>query len=208
LNIEDEAQAIGSILRECEHPVIVDLGAYGGEDTAWLIGACRVPPVAIAVEADPDNFARLYAANLKATVIQAAISDHDGECTFYKCYTGRGVGSGSIRQPTGHLDRDGTKYDFRPISVRCLTLDKIARDFALDHIDLLWVDIQAAERDMIAGGQNALQRTRYLFMEAEQGEEMYAGQAMRDELLAMLPGWFEVQRFDFNILLRNDRFVP
>ena len=202
--MQDEGSVIREILGQCEDPVILDLGAYGGEDTAWLIGACKVQPRVIAVEADPDNFARLQTANLPATLFHAAIADHNGDCTFYKCHTGRGVGSGSIRRPTGHVDRGGTHYDFRPITVRCLTLDYIFADARLSHIDLLWVDIQAAERDMIAGGQNALAHTRYLFIEAEQGEEMYEGQAMRDALLRMLPGWTLIGDFDFNILLRND----
>lgn len=212
MNTQDEGAVVGAILRDCKDPVIVDLGAYGGEDTSWLIGACRVPPTVIAIEADPDNYNRLNSAGLhrlpvhSLTTIHAAIADHVGECTFHKCYTGRGVGSGSIRQPTGHLDRDGTKYDFRPMAVDCITLDHLFGKYGLDHIDMLWCDIQAAERDMIAGGNNALMHTHYLFIEAEEGEEMYAGQAMRAELLGLLPHWTEVQRFDFNTLLRNEHY--
>jgi FkbM family methyltransferase len=204
MNTEDEAQIVGKILRECKNPVIVDLGAYGGEDTAWLIGACNVPPTVIAVEADPQNFARLKAAGLSAILLYGAIADKTGTCTFHVCEApGAGRGSGSIRRPTGHLVRHGEPYTFRELIVPCFTLDDLFRDNKLDHIDLLWVDIQAAERDMIAGGRKALQRTRYLFMEAEQGEEMYDGQAMRDELFRLLPEWSEVQRFDFNTLLHN-----
>jgi len=207
MNTQDEGAVVGAILRACKNPVILDLGAYGGEDTAWLIGACSVPPTVVAVEADPDNFARLQAAKLPASLVHGAIANHVGTCTFYKCYTGLGVGSGSIRQPTGHLDRGGTKYDFRPMTVSCFTLDHLFDLHGLDHVDLLWCDIQAAERDMIAGGQKTLARTRYLFIEAEDDAtpEMYAGQLNRTALLNLLPGWTEVQRFDFNTLLRNDR---
>jgi FkbM family methyltransferase len=48
-----------------------------------------------------------------------------------------------------------------------MTLDSVARETQLDRIDLLWVDIQGAERDMIAGGRHALSRTRYMMIEAE-----------------------------------------
>jgi 2-O-methyltransferase len=203
----NETEVVSAILRDCNDPVILDLGAFGGEDTSWLIAACRVPPKVIAVEADWDNYQRLAAAGLKATTIYSAIADHIGTCTFYRCFTDRGVGSGSIRQPTGHLDRAGTKYDFRPVTIPCLTLDHLFEISCLDHIDVLWCDIQAAERDMIASGQNALMHTHYLFIEAEEGPEMYAGQAMRAELLNLLPNWVEVERFDFNTLLRNEQYL-
>ncbi len=72
----------------------------------------------------------------------------------------------------------------------------------IESVDLLWVDIQGAERDMIAGGQRTLKNTRYLFIEAEE-QQFYEGQAVRPELLAMLPGWEVIGEFDYNLLLRN-----
>ena len=187
--------------------MIVDLGAYNGSDTQWMIDASRNPRV-IAVEADPDNFCTLAALRLNATIIYGAIADHTGTCDFWACYTGRGRGSGSIRPPSGHLDLNGTDWDFRKLdeSIPCYSLDDIFREQGLDHIDLLWVDIQGAERDMIAGGQNALKHSRYLFIESEYEKELYAGQAMRPELLALLPGWTVSHTFDFNLLLRNDAY--
>lgn len=209
MNTQDEGTVIGRILRDCKNPVILDLGAYGGEDTAWLVGACSVPPLCIAVEADIDNFNRLTAAKLPAVTIFGAISDTIGTCTFFACDTGQGRGSGSIRRPTGHLQKGETKYDFREVrNVPCYTLDSIFDLYRLSHIDLIWCDIQAAEPDMISGGQKALARTRYLFIEAEDDTtpEMYKGQLNRTALMDLLSGWTEVQRFDFNTLLRNDHY--
>jgi hypothetical protein len=81
-------------------------------------------------------------------------------------------------------------------------LDTIFKKEWLEKIDLLWVDIQGSERRMILGGDQALERTRYLFMEVE-GEKMYDDQFLRDELLAMLPGWRMVEDFGENVLLQN-----
>ncbi len=89
--------------------------------------------------------------------------------------------------------------------VHVYTLDAIFEREWLTKIDLLWVDIQGAERDMIAGGAKALSHTRYMFMEAET-TELYEGQAMRGELLAMLPGWTLLGEFEANVLLWNDNF--
>ncbi len=55
---------------------------------------------------------------------------------------------------------------------------------------------------MICGGKRALLRTRYLFMEVE-GVEMYQGQALREDLLNMLPGWRLIEDFGQNVLLLN-----
>lgn len=203
--------AVGAILRECRNPVIVDLGSHQGEDTLWMASYVRDrQPKIIMVEADKENFATI--ANIAAhvtgfTAIFGAIHDHTGTCDFWACYTTEGRGSGSIRRPSGHL-REKPWYDFRLLSeqIPCYDLDTIFATVGLDHIDVLWVDIQGAERDMIKGGQAALKRTRYLFIESEE-RELYDGQALRPELLEMLPGWTVTDVFDYNLLLRNDRYM-
>ena len=90
--------------------------------------------------------------------------------------------------------------------VETLTLDSIFGQERLKKIDLLWVDIQGAERNMIAGGQKALSHTRYVFMEAET-VELYEGEALKADLIAALPGWTLLADFGSNILLRNENFA-
>ncbi len=53
---------------------------------------------------------------------------------------------------------------------------------------------------MIHGGGMTLANTRYLFIEAEQ-VELYEGQALRDELLSLLPQFKVIGEFDYNLLL-------
>jgi hypothetical protein len=57
---------------------------------------------------------------------------------------------------------------------------------------------------MIAGATWALANTRYLLTECDR-IEMYNGQATRDELLALLPGWQLIEEWpaNANLLLRN-----
>ncbi len=209
MSSDNEMLAVGAVLRDCKDPVIVDLGSYQGEDANWMASYVRDrQSEIIMVEADKENFATVanVAGHIGATAIWGAISDHTGMCDFWACYTSDGRGSGSIRKPTGHL-REKPWYDFRLLGekIPCYDLDTIFAKAGLDHIDVLWVDIQGAERDMIKGGQAALKRTRYLFIESEE-RELYDGQALRPELLAMLPGWTVTHVFDFNLFLRNDRF--
>lgn len=202
----DEQAAITKILQACKNPCIVDLGSYCGEDAEWMRHACVENPKIVMVEADPGNFKAVSstADRIGAKAIFGAIADYSGECEFWACYTPDGRGSGSIRKPTGHLV-EKPHYDFRqlPKKIPCYTLDGIFSSENLTHIDVLWVDIQGAENSMIAGGQNALRHTRYLFIEAEK-RILYDGQSIREDLLAMLPNWKIIGDFDFNLLLVNE----
>lgn len=204
-----ERAAVSAILRSCEHPVIVDLGAYDGADTEWMIAACgNRSPIVLAIEPDERNCAEIIKRDMAVWLWHAAIADHTGHCNFHSCEPSgvQGPASGSIRKPTGHLEHfEWCKFN-DPGEVSCFTLDYILGFSGLDHIDILWVDIQGAERDMIAGGPGALKLTRYMFIEVER-VKLYDGQALRDELLAMLPGWKIIEEFDFNILLKNEAFA-
>jgi 2-O-methyltransferase len=205
---DNEKFFIKNMLQGVEHPVIVDLGAYHGEDAEWMLYAvAEKNPRGLMVEADRTNYQiltdRVYPGHV--TLLHAAVSDHTGFCDFWACYTVEGSGSGSIREPTGHREKDGIQYDFRKTDeqIPCYSLDDLFERERLRHIDILWVDLQGAERDMIAGGQQALKHTAFLWIEAEECE-LYAGQALRQELLAMLPNWTVLHVFEQNILLRND----
>lgn len=206
---ELERAAVSKILQTCANPCIVDLGAHHGEDSEWMAGAAGagvVKPIIIMVEADRQNYEMVAATacRLNAISIWGAIASHTGHCPFWVCNTPEGRGSGSIRKPTGHL-KEKPWYDFRLAEddIPCFTLDDLFAKECLDHIDILWVDIQGAENSMVAGGQKALKHTRYLFLEAEK-RILYDGQSIREDLLAMLPGWTVIGDFDFNLLLRND----
>lgn len=209
-----EIAACTRILSAIEQPVVVELGAYQGEECDWIH---RAAPTAkhIMVEPDPRNidaihsrWSRLYRDDF---VVQAAIADYIGVAEFHQCEaTGARageIGSGSIRRPTGHLEYFPWMKFPSIIRVPAITLNSLFAGQHLSRIDLLWADLQGAERDMIAGGGIALSHTRYLFIEAER-VEMYEGQATRDELLAMLgQQWSIVEEFEYNILLQNEGFA-
>jgi len=74
------------------------------------------------------------------------------------------------------------------------------------HADLLFTDVQGSEAAMIRGGRRSLSHSRYLFMEVEH-KEMYRDQALRNELLAMLPEWGMIEDFGGNVLLKNTQFA-
>ena len=204
-----EFAAIRPVLAGVQNPVIVELGAHRGEESKFfnrLVNANTLTH--IMVEPDPENFLKLAAgANSRNVINAAAWSNHEIR-TFHRAKEIDRNGdrqSGSLLVPTGHMAAFPAIVFDSDIMVQCVPLDWVFEDKALQRIDLLWVDIQGSEREMIRGGQKALAATRYLFMEVEE-REMYGGQAMKSELIAMLPGWKVVGDFGFNVLMRNGKF--
>lgn len=207
----DEVKAVSVLLRELEHVVIVELGAHCGEEYRWISQACQGGEELkryIMVEPDSRNCDAIkQAVGGCVTLYQGAIADTYGERTFTRSWNTNDHtrASGSIRKPTGHLIHIPAVQFTGSGPVDCYTLDGIFDVEELPKIDLLWVDIQGAENLMIQGGRRALRHTRYLFMEVEQ-LEMYEGEALKPELIGMLPGWKVLQEFEFNVLMTNTEF--
>ena len=207
---QQEKDHVRSLLADLENPTIVELGAHTGEEEEWFRRASKGSLHHIMVEPDTRNVKYLLDKPTGNTrrVIVAAVSDKDGVAEFHFSENKRdnNHASGSLRKPTGHLEHlPWITFPFKGM-VETLTLDSIFGQERLKKIDLLWVDIQGAERNMIAGGQKALSHTRYVFMEAET-VELYEGEALKADLIAALPGWTLLADFGSNILLRNENFA-
>jgi hypothetical protein len=83
-------------------------------------------------------------------------------------------------------------------------LDSWVRDESLDAIDLIWADVQGAEVDLIAGGKEALKHTRYFYTEYS-NTELYEGQINLRQLMALLPDFHVLRRYEKDVLLKNGR---
>ncbi len=209
---EQEKAAIFRVMKNITSPCVVELGARTGEDEPWIRGVCHEDPCYIMVEPDLPNAQLIIdhprGIDRNRRLILGAVAEHDGECQFHVSWNPADGSrtSGSIRKPTGHVIYY-PNTEFTGINtVPCWTLDTIFNKEWITKIDLLWVDIQGAERDMIAGGPEALKRTRYIFIEVE-SSELYAGQALREELFAMLAGWKIVEDLGQNVLLENPNVI-
>lgn len=196
------------IVRQGWAPIVLELGAHHGNDTVAIFDACRKPTAYIAVEADPRNIGLLTnrIGPRPVKVVWAAIAAECGEIDLHLSDGAAGSGSSSIRAPKEHLVHfPGIKFA-KTAKVPALTLDALAERYNIPGADLIWCDIQGAERDMIAGGQRTLANTCYLLAECDR-IEMYEGQATRDELLGLLPGWELIAEWpaNANLLLRNTK---
>ncbi|MGD9690549.1 MAG: FkbM family methyltransferase [Phycisphaerales bacterium] len=202
---------------DCEAPLtVLEIGAADGGDTRRL--RFTFPHARIyAFEPDPRNtyLIRRDKTDELAEVVEAAVGDRDGTAEFQlssgappKGHPLHGIKtwsySSSLRKPAKHLEIfPWVKFD-RTARVRIVKLDTFAAEQNLGVIDFIWADVQGAEDQVVAGGQIALQRTRYVYTEFNR-EELYAGQKGLDEIMAMLPGHWEIaERFGSeDVLLRN-----
>ncbi len=193
------------------NPCVVELGARVGEDEEWIRECFIVPVHYVMVEPDIRNCQVILDKPTGPTrrLIIGAVSEKRGNAVFHGSVVDKNTrGSGSIRKPTAHIDIfPAVEFpEWLCTVVPTYSLDDIFDKEWLSKIDLLYVDIQGAERDMINGGRKALSHTRYLFIETED-RELYEGMATKKELLPMLSGWELVKDFGYNCLLRNPKFT-
>ncbi len=164
--------------------------------------------VNVVVEPDHRNMEiiRQYRAGTRTVLIEAAIASYTGMVDFNVAIDprsdGQRCGSGSIRSPEPHKRLfPAIRFEENTI-VPCWSLDHLMLSLQIRRVDMLWVDVQGAERDVIAGGQRSLSLARYLMIEAEQ-TELYEGQALREELLILLPEFKVIAELDYNLLLEH-----
>jgi 2-O-methyltransferase len=205
-----EMEAIRRVCWNLHNPCVVELGARTSEDEHWIRASFESDVHYVMVEPDLRNCQLIIDKGIHRTrrLLIGAVAEKDGNVEFYGSVTDETTrGSGSIRKPTAHIEvfPDIKFPDWLRTTVPSFSLDSIFEREWLNKISLLYVDIQGAERDMIAGGQNALAHTQYLFIETED-RELYEGMAVKSELFRMLKGWTLIEDFGFNCLLRNERF--
>jgi FkbM family methyltransferase len=206
--IEREPQPIrnwiGATFGDTASKTFLELGAHRGEDTAWL---SEVPGVTLhAFEPDPRNH---QAARPNVTLHRAAVGAYDGRAMLFQSSELQGepwTFSSSIRRPLNHLTRHPVSFEGE-VDVELVSLDTFVREQSIAYVDLVWADVQGAEGDVIRGGLQALERTRFLYTEYSD-DELYEGQVTLSEMLALLPAFRVVELWPEDVLLENTSFAP
>jgi len=207
---------------------MVEIGCNDGEDTVRFLTAfpaCRI----VAFEPDPRAIAKFESVMMRAGVysnrcdlVKAAVSDEIGTAPLYMSAGEIGFHdpewdkSSSICRPTRHLIRSPEitfpEDDSHRRSVVLLTLDTwwgLWREDCPEctAIDLIWCDPQGAQAKIIRGGAEALQSTRWLYIEYYESP-LYEGEPTLGEIIMMLPDWELVATYEHeNALFRNTKFV-
>jgi FkbM family methyltransferase len=197
--------------------VILEIGANHGMHTELFV---RSFPSARIHAFEPDPRAaeafRKRVTDRRVTLHELAIGAENGRAEFHvssglppdatpqlKAEYPKGWDqSGSLRAPKTHVERWPWCKFQRTIKVDVRTLDTWTKKHEPGAIDLIWADTQGAEADLIAGGRDALARTRFLYTEYCD-DELYEGAPTLAALLDMLPGFEIVKRYEMDVLLRN-----
>jgi FkbM family methyltransferase len=165
---------------------IAIVGANLGEE---LDGLARTYPNAsfVCFEPSPKYFPSLsekFRNHPRIECRKTACGEKPGTCTFYELPMD---GNGSLLKPdvdawkTFNNWEDGTVTEYQ---VEVSTLD--AEIPGKDPLDLLWVDVQGAEKQVLLGGSSLLGRTRAVFLEVAIGRNPYEGGSLIEELDRLL----------------------
>jgi len=206
------------LLRACldtDSSTILDIGANDGTHSLWfadLFKDCRV----YSFEPDPRPIVRFrerLAGRDNVELFELALSSRTGEMQFFPS-TGARPGedtevmpegwdmSGSTRRPTGHLEAHPWVKFRDPVTVPVERLDDWAARHGVDRVDFMWMDVQGAEGDVIAGGRRVLANTRFVYTEYSE-RELYEGQLLLPELRKQLAGFEVLAIYRNDLLLRN-----
>ena len=197
--------------------VILEIGANHGMHTGLLT---RTFPTARVHAFEPDPRAaeafRNQITDRRVTLHELAIGATNGKAEFHvssglppdadahlKAEYPKGWDqSGSLRTPKTHKEKWSWCKFQRTIRVDVRTLDTWTGKHEPGPIDFIWADTQGAEADLVAGGRQTLARTRYFYTECFD-DELYEGAPTLTALLAMIPEFAIVKRYESDVLLRN-----
>jgi FkbM family methyltransferase len=131
------------------NPVMIDCGAHDGGDSIELV---RIIGGSLhAFEPVPEIYKRLVAHTGRYPSIRTypvALSNKSGKDFIYKS-EGASDGSSSLLAPKAHLTDHVDTYFKEKIEIATMTLDDWARANKVEHVDLLWLDMQGFEMMML-----------------------------------------------------------
>ncbi len=119
----------------------------------------------INVEPIPQLHRAIASQRPRDTNLQVAVSDRRGRATFYCVTSGSGFSTLSPAIAAGWRTRGQTVQE---IEVPVVTLAELCAGADVRDVDFLKVDVEGAEREVIAGGDWARVRPRVVIVEATQ----------------------------------------
>ena len=154
---------------------VIDAGAHRGSFTDAFLRVHQ-PERLVLVEAIPELAESLrvkYAGDARISVVSAALSDRNGEAQFE---LNRSEASSSLLS----IDPRNSEWFARDLSVArtvqvpTMTLPELMRREGFETVDLLKLDLQGAERLVLAGAVEVLDRVEVIYTEVF-FEQLYAG---------------------------------
>jgi len=201
-----------------EDPIFLDIGCNEGHHTRMFIKLFKYSKV---FSFEPDSRAQAkYRDTVKdnrAKLFDFAISDNDGTTKFHvssgapsqeweKDHPEGWDLSGSIKEPKEHLlIHPWCTFD-KSITIKTKKLDTWSKEEGILSVDFIWADVQGAEENLIKGGLQTLEKTRYFYTEYN-NHELYNGQISLSKIRKLLPNFVVVYRFSNDVLLKNRNLI-
>ena len=158
-----------------EYPVIFDIGAHHGESVEFLK---RLFPKSTihSFEPDPESFDVLSSKAIDGvSYYNQALSDSEGTAIFFRnkiSHTNSlfkvNLSSRDSIGITNATDNDDKQYlsGFNSeVQVVTTTLDTFIKEYSVEGVDLLKIDVQGAECRVLTGGENVLKKTKVIVLE-------------------------------------------
>jgi FkbM family methyltransferase len=173
--------------------VALDLGCRDGEISLHLAEWCPRARI-FAFEPNPAAIVdcrRNLLGHDRIKLIEAAAADKTGTVDFYAIDPNRtltdhadgSIGASSLYQANPEYPLE--KYAQDRIQVRATTLKDWAEQDQVDHVDIMWMDIQGAELQALQGMGNLLDGVQLIQAEVE-FKPMYHGQPLADDVIRFL----------------------
>lgn len=190
------------------NPVIFEAGASRGMDTAKF---ARIWPKGeiYAFEPEPATFAVLTRetevfANVKR--FQLALSDQSGCASFHVASRGDNAGvtdASSLLKPLD-LTKELFNLDFKTqVTVQTVTLSDFMLNHGINHIDLMWLDMQGMEIHCLMASKDALRMVDRIYMEVCL-RPLYEGAPLYPEVRKMMYSVGFEPRWEFLNPLQGD----
>jgi FkbM family methyltransferase len=178
-----------------ENPVIIEAGAFNGNDTQKLAAAWP-RGIIHAFEPVPELFEQLKknTAHLPNVICYPlALSDHDGTATFHVAEKPHKPNiptqAGSLHKPKERLAVSPIIFP-RTTTVQTITLDSWAQHYNIKQVDFLWLDTQGHELAIIQAAPHTRELVTAVyaevgFIEAYEQQQTYLS----------VKSWFEAHGF-------------
>lgn len=141
-------------------PIIFDVGAHRGESIIFF-KALYSSAIIYSFEPEPENFENLLAVSKekKTFAFNVAIGDSNDMALFYR----QDISHLGGLLPINLLSTDSLGYADKAknetIEVRKITLDSFCSERAINHIDILKIDVQGFEVGVLKGATHILKNT-------------------------------------------------
>jgi FkbM family methyltransferase len=186
-DVKDRSAALALVEKILpKNPVILEAGAFDGTDTVSMSQLWSDSTI-YAFEPVPEIYNWLTNKTSNCNNVRCfgiALSNKVGYQDFFLSEDPNNPGvsfqSGSLLEPKEHLKYSHIQFNKKMI-VPTITIDCWAEIYGVDHVDMMWLDMQGMELEVLRASPKILATVKVVCMEVE-FVEAYAGQGMYEDV--------------------------